>query len=545
MIPLQTHSLRDPINNLKVVIVGGGSAGWMTAAYLSKALNRGVAIHLIESPAAPTIGVGEATFSTIHLFLEFLELKETDWMPYCNASYKLAIRFVDWNAEGGYFYHPFQRFCTVKGRSILEWWLRMKRGETRFDYDCFTVPTLCDAKRSPRYLDGRVFDTTVQSYMGSEGKSRATRLDDLRAQYPFGYHFDATLFADFMMNYAQRRGVLRSVDDVLEAQLRDDGSIAALHTKEHGWIEGDIFVDCTGFQGLLINKVLKEPFLEFSASLPCDRAVAMRVPREQKSREINPYTTATALSRGWAWDIPLYHRIGTGYVYSSAHATPEAAEREFRAHLGPRADGATASHIKMRVGRNRNSWVKNCVAIGLASGFVEPLESTGLFFVHHGIEQFANHFPQTTMAEESLNAFNQTVNNCMDGVREFLTLHYVASTRRDTAFWRATKEDLTLPGDLSDRLKLWKRIPPTDRTINPKYHGFEAYSYCVMLQGLGYSSDSAFGVPDYMDDSDAALMFEQIKREAERLAFDLPSQFDYLLLQNDIRAGGTRCALEA
>jgi len=518
--------------NFKVVILGGGSAGWMTAAYLSKALGPAVDISLIESSNITTVGVGEATFSDIHLFFEFLGLREEDWMPECNASYKLAIRFVDWNAERQYFYHPFQRFDIVNGRRTVEWWLKLKKETERFDYACFTVPAMCDAQRSPISMEGRVFDSKVDGYLGGRAPDRPLLLEDLQVQYPYAYHFDANLLGKFMSGYAQKRGVRRIVDDMLDVELSEDGSIRALHTRDHGPVTADLFIDCTGFRGLLINKALKEPFITYFDSLPCDSAVAMQVPHEPEVEGLNPFTTATALTAGWVWNIPLFHRTGTGDVYSSAYLTQEAAEREFRQHLGKRAEGSNALHIKMRVGRCRNSWVKNCVAIGLASGFVEPLESTGIFFIQHAIEQLITYFPSRIFDQESVKAYNKAVGDLMDGVREFLTIHYVCASREDNQFWKATKTDLKLPDGLEERLMLWKERLPTNRTINPNYHGFQSMSYCVMLLGLGHWPAHSLPTLDYAQDAAALAAFQQIRRRTDYLIATLPSQYEYLSLRH-------------
>jgi tryptophan halogenase len=513
---------------LKVIIVGGGSAGWMTAAYLSKALDRGVEIQLIESSNIRSIGVGEATFSTIRLFFEYLGLKEEDWMYQCNASYKLAIKFVGWNAEKRHFYHPFQRFDSVEGTSIIEWWLKLKSKTAPFDYSCFSVPAICDALKSPRYHNGHVFDRKVDAYLSSEDPHKALLLEELKIQYPYAYHFDANLIARFMCAYAQERGVQQIIDDVLEIKLAENGFIQGLRTEKHGFIEGDLFVDCTGFRGLLINETLKQPFISFKESLPNDRAVALQVPSDPETEGIEPYTTATALSSGWVWKIPLFHRTGTGYVYSSAFQSPESAEQEFRQYLGRRSEGCKANHITMRIGRNRDSWVKNCVAVGLSSGFVEPLESTGIFFIQHGIEQLATHFPRYSFDEETIKSYNRAVADVIDGVREFLTLHYAASTRNDTPFWKATKTDFLIPPELKERLKLWKYRLPTNRTINPRFHGFEAYSYSCMLLGLGYRPEASLPMLDYRDDRRAIAAFDSIRCSTHELTQTLPPLHQYL-----------------
>jgi tryptophan 6-halogenase len=512
----------------KIVIAGGGTAGWMTAAYLNKALGENVQITLVESASISTIGVGEATFSTVKLFFDFLGLDETEWMPECNAAYKLAIKFVNWNAEGQHFYHPFQRYESVDGFNVAEWWLKLKDGLAAYDYSCFVIPALCDSKSSPKYLDGRVFDNKVEELYAPALAYQKNVLGDLKSQYPYAYHFNASRLADFLRDYTVQKGVKHILEDIIDVKLAEDGSIAHITTKEYGNIEGDLFIDCTGFRGMLLNKALGEPFIPFAESLLCDSAIAMQVPRDHVTEGMNPYTTATALSSGWSWNIPLYGRDGTGYVYSRAFISPDEAEKEFREHLGSAADDCIPSHIKMRIGRSRNSWVKNCVAIGLSSGFVEPLESTGIFFIQHGIEELIANFPDKSFEEEFRKSYNKAIANCIDGVREFLTLHYYATTRYDTPFWKATAHDLTIPETLKERLDLWKTRLPNNKNINQNYHGFEAYSYSVMLLGLGYRPPHNLFALDYMDDQKALATFREIKERAAYLCRTLPSQYEYL-----------------
>lgn len=515
----------------RVVIVGGGTAGWMTASFLRKTFGESVQIVLVESPTINTIGVGEATFSDMHLFLEALGLHEEEWMPECNASYKVAIRFVNWNAERRIFYHPFQRFDIVAGKRLIDWWLTLERDTEPFDYSCWTVPAICDAQRSPRYMDGCPFDSKMDMQLGpSAAGDKAVMMEDLSLQYPYAYHFDAGLLAKFLTRYATQRGVRHINDDVVATHLAENGNIASIQTKTHGEITADLFVDCTGFRGLLINQALKEPFISFNDSLPCDSAIAMQVPSDGAREGINPFTTATALSSGWVWNIPLFNRIGTGYVYASSFASKEMAELEFRQHLGKRAEECVAQHIRMRVGRNRNSWVKNCVAIGLSSGFVEPLESTGIFFIHHGIEQLVTYFPHRGLNPEEIQQFNRSIADCMDGVREFLTIHYVVGTRADTPFWKATKNELVVPEGLAERLELWRYRLPTSRTIRSSFHGFPPYSYCAMLLGLGHRPK--YGL-ERLDNgvAQAQAAFERVKRSAQHLVATLPSLYDYLCVK--------------
>ncbi len=522
----------------RIVILGGGSAGWMTAAYLVKALHNIEGITVVDSPNIRTIGVGEATFSTIKLFFDFLELEEKDWMPHCSAAYKLAIRFVDWTAGGGHFYHPFQRYPTASGFNLGEWWLQSNRNEEPFDYSCFLTPWLCDALRSPRYLDGTVFDRQVRTFYTPGERPPNATISGHQVQYPYAYHFNAAELAEFLRGYAMDRGVRRIADEVLDVVRNPDGSVAALQTKEHGALAGDLFIDCSGFRGLLLNKFLDEPFVSFSDSLLNDSAVAIQVPRDIERDGIRPYTTATAHNAGWSWNIPLYGRDGTGYVYCSQFIDSTEAEREFREFLGPAAEGCPANHIKMRIGRSRNSWVKNCVAIGLASGFVEPLESTGIFFIQHGIEELVNHFPGPTGIDAGMVAsYNKVINECIDGVREFLTLHYLAGDRVDTPFWQAVKQ-VRPPDGLRERMELWKSRLPCPRSIYQAFHGFESYSWSVMLLGLNYRPANPRGILDQIEGSEASAAFESVKAEARRLTETLPSQYEYLTQMRTI--GGSR-----
>jgi tryptophan halogenase len=511
---------------MKVVIVGGGSAGWMTAAYLKTALANLEEVTLIRSSNISTIGVGEASFSTLKLFFDYLGLVEHEWMPSCNATYKLAIRFENWTKTRGHFYHPFERYEVVDGFNLGDWWLKLLDGGQRFDTACFTAANLCENLKSPRFFDGAIFDDKVAPYFSGHRPPNAV-IRNHSVQYPYGYHFDASLLADFLKKFATERGVREVIDDVMDVDLSDDGYISHLVTKEHGRVDGDIYIDCTGFRGVLINRALKEPFIGFHESLPNDSAVSIQVPRSP-GEGIKPYTTATALRFGWAWTIPLYKRDGCGYVYSSKYIGRDEAEAEFREFIGPSSDGCNANHIKMRIGRNRNSWVKNCVAIGLSSGFVEPLESTGIFFIQHAIEELVHHFPRASVASEGqLLSYNRIINDCFDGICEFLSLHYLATDRSDTPYWR-DRNNLRKSEALKERLMIWRSRLPGARNINQSFHGFEAYSYSVMMLGLNYRPKNYLPALDHLDEANARSLFRSIREKSDRLVRALPSHYDYL-----------------
>ncbi|HEY9331531.1 MAG TPA: tryptophan halogenase family protein [Streptomyces sp.] len=506
-----------------VVVVGGGTAGWMTASYLRAAFGDRVDVTLVESKNVSSIGVGEATFSTVRHFFDYLGLDEREWMPECQATYKLAIRFENWRTPGEHFYHPFERLRVVDGFPLTDWWLNEGAGK-RFDNDCFLIASLCDAKSSPRYLDGTLFEQDFAEKSG-DGTFRTT-LTEQNTQFPYAYHFDATLLAKYLTTYATDRGVRHVLDDVLDVALDERGWISHVVTKEHGELHGDLFIDCTGFRGMLLNQALNEPFQSYQDTLPNDSAVALRVTTDMAERGLRPCTTATAQDAGWIWTIPLFGRIGTGYVYASDYTTPDEAERTLREFVGPEAEGLEANHIKMRIGRSEHSWVNNCVAIGLSSGFVEPLESTGIFFIQNAIEQLVKHFPGEGDSTGLRRSYNRQVANVMDGVREFLVLHYYAADRNDNQYWKDTKTR-PLPDALAARIEQWKSKTPDTESVFPYYHGFEPYSYTAMLLGLGGIPMQAPPTLSLFDDAAAKRELQLVRDQAAQLVSRLPSQYEY------------------
>ncbi|HWO66219.1 MAG TPA: tryptophan halogenase family protein [Umezawaea sp.] len=518
-----------------VVVVGGGTAGWMTASYLRAAFGDRVAVTVVESKNVPTIGVGEATFSTVRHFFDYLGLEEWQWMPECEATYKLAIRFENWRGDNSHFYHPFERLRVVDGFPLTDWWLQQKPGE-RFDKDCFVIASLCDAKRSPRYLSGRLFEQDFSEGMATS--SYRTTLSEQDTQFPYAYHFDATLLARYLTKFSTDRGVKHVLDDVVDVALDERGWISHVVTKEQGEVHGDLFIDCTGFRGLLINKALEVPFKSYQDSLPNDSAVALRVPVDMEERGIRPCTTATARDAGWIWTIPLFGRIGTGYVYASDYCDAEEAERTLREFVGPEAEALEANHIKMRIGRTENSWVKNCVAVGLSSGFVEPLESTGIFFIQNAVEQLVKHFPSDDWDDRLRSAYNRQVSNVMDGVREFLVLHYYASPRQDNQYWKDTKTR-KMPDALRERIEQWQVKLPDSDSIFPHYHGFESYSYNAMLLGLGGIPLRAPSALEHFDGIAAAKELSAVRDTAADLVENLPSQYEYFAHLRGLHTGAT------
>ena len=448
----------------KILVVGGGSAGWITAALLRRALSEEVEVALVESTTIGTVSVGEATVPTIKpQVFDFLGLDEATWMPHCAATYKIGIDFIDWNGPGQRFYSILAEGPSVDGLPLTSHWLdRAARGETQLplSHSCHPGATLCDQRHSPRFSDGT-------------------------AAAPAAYHFDAGLVADYLKGWAVPRGVVHLVDRVVEVERRADGNIAAVVLEGRGRREADLFIDCSGFRGLLINDALGEPFVSYGDTLLCDRAVAINVPTPGRT-DTPPYVEATAQSAGWTWDIPLWGRIGAGYVYASAFQNADDAERELRAFLKRRGyagvDAIEARHLKMRVGRCQRGWVGNCVAIGLSSGFIEPLESTGIYTAHAAVHLLLRYFPDRSMPSALRDRFNEKMAFMFDDVMEFIALHYATNDREDTPFWHANRHEIVVPESLKRLLGVYHAGSP----VRMRYSGehLSSYSFDASLDRL-------------------------------------------------------------
>jgi hypothetical protein len=503
-----------------ILVVGGGTAGWLSAAYLERALGKTVKVSLVESKHLPTIGVGEATVSTLRFTMSFLGFAEEDWMPRVGATYKTAVRFEQWNqpASAGleYFYHPFferdeplvaalpSYFPEVgAGISLMHYWHRrhLAGDATPYAYAVFPGPELCDARKSPRLLEGA------------------------QPEIPSAYHLDAHDFAAFLREAATARGVAHTRDDVSEVLLDERGFIAGVRTLEHGVLRADLYVDCTGFSSLLLGKGLRERFVSAAAYLPCDSAVAMRP--HNAPGDLEPYTLARASAAGWMWNIPLMHRSGTGYVYSSRHASQSEAEAELRAYLGDRADHDTfVSHLRFTPGRLERSWVKNCVAIGLSSSFVEPLESTTIFLIEHALAQLVTFLPDSAFAPARAARYNQVVERMFDEVRDFVILHFVAANRRDTPFWRELGEKPELPDSLAAQLAFYRaNLPLGERFTN---FVFRERSYACLLAGLHKLPTEPYPLLAHVDDGAAERAFAALRTRTTDLLARLPGHREYL-----------------
>lgn len=424
-----------PSKPQSIVIVGGGTAGWLTAAVLCKAWPRagGPTITLIESPDVGTIGVGESSIPPLRRLLVNLGMDESDWMPKCNATFKCASRFVGWsdlNASDQY-HHPLFCWGEDQGDFLSSWLCERQAGRCDAPFDaCFQATHLARLRKAPKQ---RLADAgTVQ----------------------YAYHLDASLFANYLREWACCQGVTRIEDHVTGVKLSSEQHIGHLNTANHGEVSAEWFFDCTGFRGLLINQALAEPFVSYSNELFCDSAVAvMTTPNEP--RQVEPVTTATALKAGWAWNVPLVHRNGTGYVYSSNELTPDQATQELLTHLHGVETLNEPRHIRMRVGRTRRTWVGNCISVGLSAGFIEPLESTAIFCIQFAVVHLLMLLRQLD-SDSARDEYNRTIQGLFEGLRDFIVLHYHLTAREDTAFWKANKYHSAIPDSLQELLGVWR-----------------------------------------------------------------------------------------
>lgn len=443
---------RDSGDGSRIVVAGGGTAGWLAAALLHRAWPR-ASISVVESPQIGRIGVGESSIPPLRRLLKGLGFDEADWMPACHATYKSSLHFVGWGgsrrgARTDY-YHPLFRWG--EDRPECFWgWLAGRRDHDRpdeaepFDSASFLGVHLARGSRAPR----------------------PSVSDDGPLQY--AYHLDAVLFADYLKDWAGRRGVNAISDTILDVELTPDGAIAGLRTEQHGLLAGDWFFDCSGFRGLLLNRALGEPFVSYADDLYCDAALALSAEHDRgrdhdadddpaPGAPLSSETRATALSAGWCWDIPLQSRRGTGYVYASAYLDREQAERELRAHLGAAAGQHQARPIAMRVGVSRRLWVKNCIGVGLAGGFIEPLESTSIFCSQYGVAKWLKALRDHDDPEARRRDYNGRMRDLYQGIRDFVLLHYYLNGRDDSDFWRDNRERRQLPDDLRAIVDCWRR----------------------------------------------------------------------------------------
>lgn len=421
---------------LRLAIVGGGTAGWMAANLLAQRWqDQPIHITLVESPDIGIIGVGEGSTPSLKKFFEVLDIAEAEWMSACHATYKANIRFSGWSPASGIadYGHPFVSQVDIHTEEAFT----RNCGNRRLGFD---VPVRPDAF----FLNG---------VLAAQSKAPVAP-DNFPFRMEYGYHFDSGLLGEFLRDRAVARGVEHLARQVAEVAHGTDGAIAALVTREGERIEADFFIDCSGFSALLMQGALGVPFRSFKSNLLNDAAVVLPTPA---LTDLLVETGATALSSGWAWSIPLTNRVGNGYVYSSDFLSADAAEVELRAHLGLSDSDVAARQLKFRVGQLERHWERNCVAIGLAQGFIEPLEATALHLVLNTVEQFMNWFEQGDFTARHRDEFNAAISDRIERVRDYIVAHYKLNTRNDSDYWRANRENEDLSPALEQVLDTWFR----------------------------------------------------------------------------------------
>jgi tryptophan halogenase len=457
------------------VVVGGGTAGWLTAGVIAaKHRNRmpaGFSVTLIESPNVPIIGVGEGTWPTLRTTLARIGVSETELIRQCDASFKQGARFARWTtgADDDAYYHPLMYPQSFSQLNLAPYWLAENSGRSFCDAVC-PQGRICDDGLAPKTIVSAEYEAIAN----------------------YAYHLDAGKFAAFLQRHCcEKLGVKHVLAEVRRANLSEQGDVRSLDTEQAGEIEGDLFVDCTGFKALLIGETFGVPFRECGDVLFCDTALAVQVSYESDSSPIASQTISTAQSAGWIWDIGLPTRRGTGYVYSSRHISDDAAERELRHYLGPAGADRPLRKITIRSGHRELFWVRNCVAVGLSAGFLEPLEASAIVLIEMSAKLIAEQMPACREVMDIIaSRFNATTQYRWGRIIDFLKLHYVLTKREDSAFWRDNRLPETVPERLRDLLLLWRHQSPWFHDEFDRIEEvFPAASYQYVLYGMGFRTE--------------------------------------------------------
>jgi tryptophan halogenase len=489
-------------NIRRVAIVGGGSAGWMAAAALANTLRGACQVALVESEEIGIVGVGEATIPPIKLFNQTLGIDEADFLRFTHGSFKLGIQFVDWARMGHAYFHPFGPIgVEFDAVPLHQYWLRERaRGDT-----------------TP--LD----DYSMAWAMASRGRFEPPSTDRRRVQstFDYAYHFDASLYGRYLRAYAEERGVVRHEGKVVDVVLRgEDGFIERLRLDDGREIEADLFIDCSGFRGLLIEQALGTGYEEWTHWLPCDRAMAVPC---APGGLFTPYTRSTARAAGWQWRIPLQHRIGNGYVYSSAHVSDDAAAATLLANLDgePLADPRP---LRFTTGRRKLFWNRNCVAIGLAAGFMEPLESTSIHLVQTAVTRLLALWPDRDFHPLNAREFNRITGDEYGWIRDFLILHYNLTERDDAELWRYCRA-MEVPESLQYKIDQFRAY---GRLVSPGFELFQNPSWLAVHIGQCNWPERYDPLVDERDSVDAAARLGEIRRAVAGAAEAMPGHASYV-----------------
>ncbi|WP_295971974.1 tryptophan halogenase family protein [uncultured Xanthomonas sp.] len=486
-----------PLRNL--VIVGGGTAGWMAAAALARVLGPDYRITLIESEQIGIVGVGEATVPHIKAFNNLLGINEAEFVRHTQGSFKLGIEFADWQRPGTSYVHG---FGTEIGHPLgllpfQQYWFKQALAGKARPLGAYTLNTVA-AKRD-RFMTSAT-DVPPNSPL---------------ANIAYAYHFDAALYAGFLRRYAEQRGVTRREGIVEEVQLHpESGDVLSVRLASGEAIAGDLFIDCSGFRGLLIEQALHTGYHDFSHWLPCDRALAVPC---AKVGPPTPYTRATARAAGWQWRIPLQHRTGNGYVYCSAHISDDEAAATLLANLdGPAL--ADPRPLRFVTGRRKQVWNRNVIALGLASGFMEPLESTSIHLVQSGISKLLELFPREGISPVLVRRYNERIAFEFDRIRDFLLLHYHATERDDSAFWRHCRS-MPITPELEETLALFR---DSGRFYRNGDEMFAEISWVQVMVGQGILPRAYHPLVDQVPQADLERFMASVEQTIGHCADAMP-----------------------
>ena len=485
-----------------IVIVGGGTAGWMVASAFSKVLSREYNIRLIESDEISTVGVGEATIPQIKLFNQVLELDEDDFVKKTQGTFKLGIEFVDWTRLGHSYIHGFGAIGQDLGLiQFHHYWLKLHQAGAAADIGAYSLNTAA-APRGKFMRSANIENSPLSNIA-------------------YAYHFDAGLYARYLRNYSEERGVRRTEGKILSTELRAaDGFIESVTMESGEKIGGELFIDCSGFRGLLIEQALKTGYEDWSHWLPANRAVAVPCARVS---DPTPYTRSTARSAGWQWRIPLQHRTGNGYVFSSEYIS----EDEATATLLNNLDGERLAEprvLKFVTGRRKKFWNKNCVAIGLSSGFMEPLESTSIHLIQSNIARLISFFPDKRFDQVNIDKFNQQSDFEFERIRDFLILHYMATERNDTPFWNYVRT-MEIPAELQEKIDIFKG---SGRFFRESDEMFGATSWVQVMLGQGIHPQGYHPMVDLLTHDELNEFVGSIKNVLDKCVDVMPSHAEFI-----------------
>ncbi|WP_116092119.1 tryptophan halogenase family protein [Sphingomonas crusticola] len=493
-----------------ILIVGGGTAGWLTAAYLAKFLDLAdqphLEITLLESPEIGTIGVGEGAFPTMRTTLQFLGIDETRFIRGTGATFKQGIRFNDWlrtptDGRHSHYFHPFEAPFYTEETSLVPYWLLQDEATRPPFAEAVTIQhRVAEAQRGPKRPDEGEFTGPLN----------------------YAYHFDAGLLGEVLAQRAQELGVRHVKDRLVEVMLCADGMIDRVITPHHGGIQADLFIDCSGFRAELIGGALGSCFKSAKQYLFTDRALACKLAYPQPNAPLESFTIATAHEAGWTWDIGLAGARGIGTVYSSAHMSDDEAGDVLRAYVGPRIEQVAPRLIHFEPGYREQQWIGNCVAVGLSAGFLEPLESTGVVLIEAAVSMIAELFPHNGPMDAPAKRFNALMTARFDNIITFLKLHYCLSEREEP-FWRDNVDPASIPDRLKELLEQWRFRPPNRYDFILDLESFAFFNYQYILYGMNYKTDLAAGRADFPNVRAAEKLFRKIRSFGDRATADLPT----------------------